>query len=99
VVLRGKTLYRGARGLGNIELGVPLRPDSVFRIGSVTKQFTAAAILLLAEEGKLSLSDPITKFVPDYPVQGHIVTIQHLLSHTSGHTQLHRAARVAADPT
>jgi D-alanyl-D-alanine carboxypeptidase len=84
VVLKGKTLYRGARGLANIELDVPLRPDSVFRIGSVTKQFTAAAILLLAEEGKLSLSDPITKFLPDYPVQGHLVTIQHLLAHTSG---------------
>jgi D-alanyl-D-alanine carboxypeptidase len=49
-----------------------------------TKQFTATAILLLAEEGKLSLSDPMTKFLPDYPVQGHLVTIQHLLSHTSG---------------
>ena len=84
VVLRGKTLYRGARGQANIELGVPLRPDSVFRIGSLTKQFTAAAILLLAEEGKLSLSDPITKFLPDYPMHGHTVTIQHLLSHTSG---------------
>jgi CubicO group peptidase (beta-lactamase class C family) len=84
VVLKGKILYRGARGLANIELGVPLRPESVFRIGSVTKQFTAAAILLLAEQGKLALSDPITKFLPDYPVQGHLVTIQHLLSHTSG---------------
>ena len=84
VVQKGKVLYRGARGLGNIELGVPLRPDSVFRIGSVTKQFTAASILLLCDEGKLSLSDPITKYLPDYPVQGHVVTIQHLLSHTSG---------------
>ena len=84
VVQDGKTLYRGARGLANLELGVPLRPESVFRIGSVTKQFTAAAILLLAEEGKLSLSDPITKFLPDYHVQGHRVTIEHLLSHTSG---------------
>ena len=84
VVLKGKVLYRGARGLANIELGVPLHPESVFRIGSVTKQFTAASILMLAEEGRLSLSDPITKFLPDYPVQGHLVTIQHLLSHTSG---------------
>jgi CubicO group peptidase (beta-lactamase class C family) len=84
VVLKGKILYRGALGLANMELGAPLHPDSVFRIGSVTKQFTAAAVLLLAEEGKLSLSDPITKFLPDYPVQGHPVTIQHLLAHTSG---------------
>jgi D-alanyl-D-alanine carboxypeptidase len=84
VVQEGRILYRGARGLANVELGVPLRPESVFRIGSVTKQFTAAAILLLAENGKLSLSDSITKFLPDYPMQGHLVTIQHLLSHTSG---------------
>lgn len=84
VVRKGKTLYRGARGLANLELGVPLRPESVFRIGSITKQFTAAAILLLADEGKLSLADSITKFLPDYHVQGHLVTIQHLLSHTSG---------------
>jgi len=84
VVQKGRILYRGARGLANLELGVPLRPESVFRIGSVTKQFTAAAILLLAEDGKLSLSDSITKFLPDYHVQGHLVTIQHLLSHTSG---------------
>jgi len=84
VVRDGAVLYRGARGLANLELAVPLRPESVFRVGSITKQFTAAAILLLAEEGKLSLSDPVTKFLPDYHAQGHAVTIQHLLSHTSG---------------
>lgn len=84
VVRDGQTLYRGARGLANVELSVPMRPEHVFRIGSITKQFTAAAILLLAEQGKLQLSDPITKYLPDYPVQGHTVTIQHLLSHTSG---------------
>jgi D-alanyl-D-alanine carboxypeptidase len=80
----GKVLYRSARGLANLELAVPLKPESVFRIGSVTKQFTAAAILMLAEQKRLALTDPITKFLPDYPVQGHAVTIEHLLSHTSG---------------
>ena len=84
VVQNGRILYRGAQGLANLELGVPLRPESVFRIGSITKQFTAAAILLLAEEGKVSLSDPVTKYLPDYHAQGHIVTVEHLLSHTSG---------------
>jgi D-alanyl-D-alanine carboxypeptidase len=84
VVRDGKVLYRGARGLANLELGVPLKPESVFRIGSVTKQFTAAAILLLAEQKKLALIDPITKFLPDYPVQGKVVTLEHLLAHTSG---------------
>jgi len=80
----GNPVYRGARGVTNLEHGVPLRPDHVFRIGSVTKQFTAAAILLLADRGQLALADPITKFLPDFPVQDHEVTIQHLLSHTSG---------------
>jgi CubicO group peptidase (beta-lactamase class C family) len=84
VVSEGKVLYRDARGLANLELQVPLRADHVFRIGSVTKQFTAAAILLLAQQGKLSLSDPLGRFLPDYPVQGHVVTVEHLLTHTSG---------------
>ena len=84
VIRDGKTVYRSAHGLANLELAVPLRADHVFRIGSVTKQFTAAAILLLADRGELQLTDPITKYLPDYHAQGHTVTIQHLLSHTSG---------------
>lgn len=84
VVKDGQVLFRGARGMANVELSFPLQSQSVLRIGSVTKQFTAAAMLLLVREGKLSLSDPVTKFIPDYPTQGHVVTIQHLLSHTSG---------------
>ena len=85
IVMRGgETLYRGAHGLANLELAVPLRADSVFRIGSVTKQFTAAAILLLAEQRKLQLSDTISRHLPDYHTQGRTVTIEHLLAHTSG---------------
>jgi CubicO group peptidase (beta-lactamase class C family) len=56
----------------------------VFEIGSITKQFTAAAIMMLAEEGKLSITDPITKHLPDYPAYGDGITIEHLLTHTSG---------------
>jgi CubicO group peptidase (beta-lactamase class C family) len=56
----------------------------VFRLGSITKQFTAVAILMLAEQGKLSLQDEITKFLPDYPTQGKTITVEHLLTHTSG---------------
>ena len=78
-----EVLYRGACGRANLELGVPLSPDHVFRIGSVTKQFAAAAVLKLAEDGKLSLSDPLTKFVPGYP-GGDEVTVEMLLNHTSG---------------
>lgn len=80
----GKTVFRKAYGMADLELGVRLSPDSVFRLGSITKQFTAVAVLMLAEEGKLSLSDPITKFLPDYPTQGHVITVEHLLNHTSG---------------
>jgi len=78
-----EVLYRGACGRANLELGVPLSPDQVFRIGSVTKQFAAAAVLRLAEDGKLSLSDPLTQFVPGYP-GGDKITVEMLLNHTSG---------------
>ncbi len=78
-----EVLYRGACGQANLELGVPLSPDHVFRIGSVTKQFAAAAVLKLAEDGKLALSDPLAKFVPGYP-GGDKVTVEMLLNHTSG---------------
>lgn len=84
VVKDGKTLFRKAYGMANLELGVPLQPDMVFRLGSITKQFTAAAILMLAEEGKLSVQDRIEKHLPGYPTHGHTITIEHLLTHTSG---------------
>lgn len=76
-------LYRGACGKANLELDVPLSVDQVFRIGSVTKQFTAAATLKLVEDGKLALSDPLSRFVPGYP-GGDQVTVEMLLNHTSG---------------
>jgi CubicO group peptidase (beta-lactamase class C family) len=84
VVKDGRVIYRGARGLANLELGVPLQPDMVFRLGSITKQFTAAAIMLLVADGRLALDDPIEKHLPGYPTQGHTITIEHLLTHTSG---------------
>ena len=80
----GKVLYKSARGMANIELQVPLTTANVFRLGSITKQFTAAAIMMLAEQGKLSIDDDIHQYVPDFPTEGQIVTIAHLLSHTSG---------------
>lgn len=78
-----EVLYRGACGTANLALAVPLSPDQVFRIGSVTKQFAAAAALKLAEEGRLSLDDPLSKFVPGYP-GGDAVSVRMLLNHTSG---------------
>jgi CubicO group peptidase (beta-lactamase class C family) len=84
VARAGQTLLRLGRGMANIELRVPIRPAMVFRLGSITKQFTAMAILMLVEQGKLSLHDEITRFFPDYPTHGHTITVEHLLTHTSG---------------
>ncbi len=84
VAVKGKVIYHKAFGKADLELNVDMRPEMVFRIGSITKQFTAVAILQLEESGKLSLKDPITKYLPDYPVHGYTITIEHLLTHTSG---------------
>ncbi|KZN65903.1 hypothetical protein N473_10065 [Pseudoalteromonas luteoviolacea CPMOR-1] len=80
----GEVLFKKAIGRANLELNVPLKAKSVFKIGSITKQFTAAAIMILHERGKLSVHDDIHKYVPDFPTEGHVVTIEHLLTHTSG---------------
>ena len=61
VVRDGEIIYRKGHGMANLELGVPIEPDMVFRLGSIGKQFTAVAILMLAEQGKLALDDSITK--------------------------------------
>lgn len=84
VARNGQVIYEKALGMANIELNVPMRAEHVFKIASVTKQFTAVAILQLMEQGKLSLQDELTKFIPDYPTQGYRITIEHLLTHTSG---------------
>lgn len=84
VAQKGQVIYKKAFGMADLELNVPMQVDMVFRIGSITKQFTAVAILQLMEQGKLSLQDEITKFIPDYPTQGKTITIEHLLTHTSG---------------
>ena len=84
VARKGQIIYKKAFGMANLEYNTPMQVDNIFRIGSITKQFTAVAILQLMEQGKLNLQDDITKFIPDYPVQGHKITIEHLLTHTSG---------------
>ncbi|WP_340114765.1 serine hydrolase domain-containing protein [Maribellus mangrovi] len=83
VAQHGKLLLDKSYGLASIELGVPIPADASFEIGSVTKQFTAAAILKLNQEGKLSLNDDITKYL-DFDTKGRKVTINNLLYHTSG---------------
>jgi CubicO group peptidase (beta-lactamase class C family) len=80
----GKILYEKGYGLANIEEGVEIMPRTVFDIGSTSKQFTAASILLLEKQGKLSVQDDIRKYLPEIPDYGHTITIRHLLNHTSG---------------
>jgi CubicO group peptidase (beta-lactamase class C family) len=71
--------------MANMEWAIPVQPDTKFRIGSVTKQFTAAVILQLVEEGKIKLDGKITDYLPDYRKDtGDKVTVHHLLNHTSG---------------
>lgn len=84
LVARGdQLLYKGARGMASIELGVPMQPDHLLRIGSVTKQFAAAALLKQIDDGKAKLDDPLSKYLPDYP-NGSKITLLQLLNHTSG---------------
>ncbi len=81
VAREGKVVYQAGFGLADVEKKTPVTAETKFRIGSVTKQFTAAAILRLADEGKLALTDPLEKYFPGFP-KG--VTLQQLLTHTSG---------------
>jgi len=84
VTKNGKVIYRKAFGKANLELDVSMVPENVFQIGSMTKQFTAVSILMLLEQGKLTLDDDITTYIPDYPTHNKSITIHHLLTHTSG---------------
>lgn len=83
VARHGKAIYQKALGKANVELGVDMTPENVFQLGSMTKQFTAVAILILEEQGKLNVDDPVSKYIPDYP-DGSKITLHHLLTHTSG---------------
>ena len=80
----GKTWISRGYGEADLENHVPASPGTVYAIASITKQFTAAAVLQLADAGKLRLDDEITRFLPEYPVRGNRVTVRHLLNHTSG---------------
>ena len=80
----GQTVYSAGRGLADVQARRPITPDTVFRLGSITKQFTAALILQLVQEGRISLDDPISRFFPDYPQPGGAATVRQLLNHTSG---------------
>src|SRR5216684_799883 len=80
----GKIIYAKGYGLANIEENVPINPQSVFDIGSTSKQFTAASILLLEKQGKLAVTDDVRKYLPELPDYGQKISILQLLNHTSG---------------
>lgn len=84
VIQDGQIVYERQRGLANLEKRLPIGPETRFNIGSITKQFTAAAIFLLEERGLLNTGDPVQRYLPELPDFGATVTLQHLLSHTSG---------------
>ena len=84
VVTNGTLEKVGGYGLANLECGVPVRPDTVFQIQSVTKTFTASAVMLLMEEGRISLEDKISRHLDDLPKSWEGITVRHLLTHTSG---------------
>lgn len=84
VVKDGAVVRTGAYGLADRERGIAPQPDTVFLIGSVSKQFIAAGIMLLVQDGKLAVSDRVGKFIPDAPPAWGDITIRHLLTHTSG---------------
>jgi CubicO group peptidase (beta-lactamase class C family) len=92
IARNGKVLVSRGYGMANFELDVPNTPQTKFRIGSMTKPFTAMAIMLLQEQGKLSVQDSVCKYLPDCPAAWQPITIHHLLSHTSGIAKHDKAA-------
>jgi CubicO group peptidase (beta-lactamase class C family) len=84
VASRGRIVYLKPYGLANVELSVPVTDSSVFEIGSISKQFVSAAVMLLVQEGRLELDDPIHRYLMDLPSEWLGVTVRHLLTHTSG---------------
>ncbi|HYO58063.1 serine hydrolase domain-containing protein [Archangium sp.] len=88
IVRHGKVVLAKGYGFANLEHRVPVRPETLFQSGSLGKQFTAMAVMLQVEAGKLALSDPLTKFFPEAPAPWGALTVRHLLTHTSGLTDL-----------
>ena len=80
----GKPVFRKAYGMADVEFQVPNKPEFIFPLASMSKQFTAVSILQLVQQGKISLKDNIKTYLPDYNEHNRIITIEHLLTHTSG---------------
>ena len=84
VLLEGELVYEKGFGLANLEYDIPITPSSVFHVASMSKQFTALAALLLEDSGRISLDDPISRYLPNCPEYAEAVTVRHLIHHTSG---------------
>src|SRR5258708_5516561 len=84
VAHKGNVVLRAGYGMADLERNVPITPDTIFESGSLAKQFTAAALMLLAQQGKISLDDPVRKYLTELPDYGSPLTIRHVLSHVSG---------------
>ncbi len=84
VLQDGEIIFSKGYGSANLEYDIPVTPETMFHVASVSKQFTVFAILLLAEEGKLNFDDDIRQYIPEVPDFGHTITLRHLASHTSG---------------
>jgi D-alanyl-D-alanine carboxypeptidase len=84
VIQNGEVIKTKGYGFANLEHEVPVTPDTVFELASVTKQFTATAVMLLVEDGKIKLDDPIVEYLPNSPEQWKGITVRHLLTHTAG---------------
>jgi CubicO group peptidase (beta-lactamase class C family) len=95
IMQNGKILYSKAFGLASLEYQVPNTAETIFNVGSVSKQFTAMGIVILHEKGLLSIDDDIRKHLPDMPDFGHSITIRHMLHHTSGMRSLHAMLSLA----
>jgi CubicO group peptidase (beta-lactamase class C family) len=98
VAQRGRVLLERAYGMADLERSVALDPGTILEAGSVSKQFTAAAVLLLARDGKLSLDDPVRRWVPELPDFGQPITVRHLIHHTSGLRDWGSVAGIAGWP-
>ena len=95
IMQKGEIVYAKAFGLASLEYQVPNTPETIFNVGSVSKQFTAMGIVLLHEKGLLSIDDDIPKYLPEMPDFGHTITIRHMLHHTSGLRSLHAMLALA----
>ncbi|WP_412062114.1 serine hydrolase domain-containing protein [Rubrivirga sp. IMCC45206] len=95
---RGERVVQRAAGAANLETGAPLTLDTRFDVGSVVKQVVAATVVLLAEDGRLSLADDVRRYIPELPDPGHAVTLDHLLTHTGGVRDWTALQRLAPEP-